>query len=57
MWGDDAMKEIYSELYYYLYNRITDALLALEGGNTDAARAVLLEAQQEAEDKYIASQE
>lgn len=49
--------EIYSELYYYLYNRITDAIAALETGDADAARAVLLEAQQRAEDRFIEAED
>lgn len=43
----------YEKLYYYLFNRITDALAQLEAGNTAAARAVLVSAQQGAEAMYI----
>lgn len=42
----------YEKLYYYLFNRITDALAQLEAGNTAAARAVLVSAQQGAEAMY-----
>ena len=45
--------QIYTELYYYLFNRITDALSALEERDIDTACAVLIEAQREAEEKYI----
>lgn len=48
----------YEKLYYYLFNRITDALSELEEGRAEAARAeaarnVLISAQMRAEELYI----
>lgn len=47
----------YAELYHLLFNAITDALEMMESGNLDAARALLVRAQQEAEELYIAAEE
>lgn len=43
----------YEKLYFYLFNRITDAISELEAGRAEAARAVLVSAQQGAEELYI----
>ena len=43
----------YEKLYYYLFNRITDALKELEAGRAEAARAVLVSAQVRAEELFI----
>ena len=43
----------YEKLYYYLFNRITDALSELEAGRAEAARDVLISAQTRAEELYI----
>ena len=40
-------------LYFYLFNRVTDALEALEAGRTDEAREALIEAQRRTEGMYI----
>ena len=40
-------------LYFYLFNRMTDALEALEAGRTDEAREALIEAQRRTEGMYI----
>lgn len=43
----------YEKLYFYLFNRITDAISELEAGRAGAARAALIEAQMRAEEMYI----
>lgn len=43
----------YEKLYFYLFNRITDALGELDAGRVDTARAVLAEAQIRTEEMYI----
>lgn len=40
-------------LYFHLFNRVTDALEALEAGRTDEAREALIEAQRRTEGMYI----
>ena len=40
-------------LYFYLFNRVTDALAALETGRADEAREALIEAQRRTEEMYI----
>ena len=47
------MEEIYKELYYHLFNQITDALAALERQDFGKAKEILMQAQQDAEEKYI----
>ena len=44
----------YKELYFHLFNALTDALEELVCGNSSAAIQRLLQAQQEAEEQYIA---
>ena len=39
--------------YYLLFNRITDALKALEELNIGKAKKILIEAQQNAEEAYL----
>ena len=43
----------YRKLYSILFNSITDALELLEQGNLETAKAILITAQQKAEDEYI----
>lgn len=43
----------YAKLYYVLFNAITDALCQIEAGRLEAARFLLIRAQQETEDIYI----
>lgn len=43
----------YESLYHLLFNRITDALSALEQQNFGSAKELLISAQQEAEQQYI----
>lgn len=45
----------YEELYFYLFNRITDALGELDAGRMEAARELLVSAQQCAEEMYVES--
>ena len=47
------MDELYKELYFHLFNQITDALAALEKQNYGEARDILIHAQQEAEETYL----
>ena len=48
---------IYKTLYFYLFNRITDALELLSKGSRLDAMKLLIAAQQEAEERYISTQE
>lgn len=43
----------YEKLYFYLFNRITDALGELDAGMVDTARTVLAAAQIRTEEIYI----
>ena len=43
----------YSKLYFHLFNAVTDALLAMEQQNYGQAAALLIAAQQEAEEMYM----
>lgn len=45
----------YEKLYFYLFNRITDALEELEKGRSELAREILVNAQQAAEEMYVES--
>ena len=47
----------YRRLYTMLFNSITDALECIENGDAEAAKAVLIKAQQNAEDIYIEGEE
>ena len=40
-------------MYLLLFNRVTDAIEAIERGDAELARTVLIRAQQDAEDLYI----
>jgi hypothetical protein len=44
---------VYRNMYYKLFNAITDALNALEQGDTEQAREVLITAQQTTEELYM----
>ena len=54
-WGVTAMETDYKELYLFLFNKITDAIEELDSGRVDQARACLIEAQCEAEERYISA--
>ena len=51
------MDELYKNLYFHLFNQITDALAALEKQNYGEARDILMRAQQEAEERYLNAEE
>ena len=44
---------MFKRLYLLLFNQVTDALKALEDGDIEQARAILIHAQQDAEALYI----
>ena len=48
---------MFKEMYLHLFNRVTDALEALEAGDAVRARALLIAAQQECEELYLAGRE
>ena len=43
----------YETMYFHLFNRVTDAIRELEKQNYGTAKAVLIKAQQEAEEDYL----
>lgn len=47
----------YERLYHLVFNRVTDALRELERGRAEAAKELLVSAQQEAENLYVEAQE
>ena len=47
------MDELYKNLYFHLFNQITDALEAMEKQNYGEARDILIRAQQETEETYL----
>lgn len=51
------MEELYKNLYFHLFNQITDALEAMEKQNYGEARDILIRAQQEAEERYLNAEE
>jgi hypothetical protein len=48
-----TIMNVYRNMYYKLFNAITDAVNALEQDDTEQAREVLITAQQTAEELYI----
>lgn len=44
---------MFKKMYLLLFNRITDAIEALERGDTAQAKSILIRAQQDAEEVYI----
>ena len=44
---------MYKKMHLLLFNRITDALEALRQGDTPRAEALLIRAQQDAEELYL----
>lgn len=44
---------MFKRMYFMLFNRTTDAITAIERGDTEQARTILLRAQQDAEEVYI----
>ena len=47
---------MFKKLYLHLFNRVTDALEALEAGEPQKARALLIAAQRECEELYVAGE-
>jgi len=47
----------YEKLYLTLFNALTDAIESIDKANYGTARAILIDAQQKAEDIYIDSDE
>lgn len=47
----------YEKLYHMLFNAMTDAVECLERKETKAARLLLIRAQQQAEELYLATEE
>lgn len=47
------MHTSYSEIYYYLFNRVTDALECLKSNDVSSAQRILIEAQRETEEMYM----
>ncbi len=45
--------KLYKELYLHLFNAVTDGLAALEKGWSESARSLLIQAQQDCEERYI----
>ena len=45
--------ELWQSLYHLLFNAATDALRALDRGDTEAASALLIRAQRQAEALYL----
>ena len=44
---------MFKKMYLLLFNRVTDAIMALERGDAAAARTILIRVQQETEELYI----
>jgi len=44
---------MFKRMYFLLFSRITDAIAALECGDTVQARSILILAQQDAEELYL----
>ena len=49
--------ELYRELYFKLFGVLADAVELLEAGNVWDAKRLLIRAQQEAEQRYIETEE
>lgn len=47
------MESTYKSLYFQLFNRITDAIAAMEQQNFGTAKEILIHAQQDAEERYL----
>ena len=50
---EEANSHGYKKLYFTLFNRISDAVTALDQMDYSLARAILCTAQQEAEELYL----
>jgi len=47
---------LFKKMYLLLFNRVTEAIKALEHGDTRSARMILIRAQQDAEELYMEGQ-
>lgn len=47
----------YKELYYHLFNALTDAIDAVQRRDYGTAEALLIRAQQETEEEYLQAEE
>ena len=47
----------YKKLYFHLFNSVTDAIEAISAHDSLAARDILIRAQQETEEMYMADDE
>ena len=48
--------DLFKELYFHLFNRITDALEQIQAQNYGVAADLLRQAQQEAEEQYLSAE-
>ena len=48
---------MFKRMYLRLFNRITDALRALDAGDVERTRQILIAAQQECEARYVEAEE
>lgn len=46
---------MYKQLYFFLFNRVTDAVKMLQEGNSGGALQTLVDAQKEAEESFVDS--
>ena len=51
------MEELYKNMYYHLFNKVTDALSSLKRLEVEAAINCLMDAQQETEKMYMDGQQ
>ena len=49
--------ELWQSLYHLLFNAATDAVRALDRDDADQARSILIRAQRQAEERYLAETE
>ncbi len=47
------MEQLYKQLYFYLFNKVSDSIELLRSGETEKATEILISAQQAAEEMYI----
>ena len=50
---EEENPSIYKPMYYYLFNRVTDALRALENERAAEAAQILMDAQIACEERYM----
>ena len=48
---------MFKKMYLLLFNRVIEAIEALESGDTRSARTILIRAQQDAEELYMEGQD